>query len=118
MSDLFQLSASQAAAAIRAGEITSVELVQSCIERIQALEATVQAWAHFDADYALQQARAADEYRSAGYSVGPLHGIPVGIKDIFDTYDMPTEYGTELHAGHTPANDQDLFSRLGHFILS
>lgn len=112
MTNLFQLSATQAAAAIRNGECTSVELVQSCIERIQSLEDTVGAWAHFDPEYALLQARAADDLRRSGASTGPLHGVPVGIKDIFDTHDMPTEYGTVLHAGHNPAEDATAVAQL------
>ena len=63
------------------------------------------AWVHLDPEYALQQARDADLHRRSGMSVGPLHGLPVGVKDIFDTKDMPTEDGTVLHAGRTPAYD-------------
>ncbi|MEH6627274.1 MAG: amidase [Motiliproteus sp.] len=103
--NLFEMSATQAAAAIRSGEITSEELVKSCSNRIQELEGTVQAWQHFDPEYSLQQALDADIYRRSGKSTGPLHGVPVGIKDIFDTKDMPTEDGTVLHAGRTPGCD-------------
>lgn len=110
--DYFQLSATQAAAAIRNGECTSVELVQSCIERIQSLEDAIGAWAHFDPEYVLVQARAADDRRQSGASLGALHGVPVGIKDIFDTHDMPTEYGTVLHAGHSPAEDATAVAQL------
>lgn len=102
---LAELSAVSAAEAIRAGEITSEELVQACLERIAEVEETVLAWAHLDPDHALQQARAADEAHRAGMAQGPLHGVPVGVKDIFDTKDMPTEDGTVLHAGRTPARD-------------
>ena len=112
MSDLFELSAAQAAEAILSGACTSEELVQSCIERIRSLEATVGAWAHFDADYALQQAREADRHRQSGANLGALHGVPVGIKDIFDTQDMPTEYGSELHAGHIPGHDAEVVAQL------
>ena len=63
----------------------------------------MQAWHYLDPEHALAQARALDERRSAqGESAGPLHGVPVGIKDIIDTADMPTEDGTVLHAGRTP----------------
>ena len=101
----FEMSAVDAAAAIRAGEISSVELVQECLDRIAALEDGIGAWTHLDPDYALQQADAADLQRRSGAVPGPLHGVPVGIKDIFDTRDMPTEDGTPLHAGRTPACD-------------
>lgn len=99
------MSAAHAAAAIQSGEITSEELVQACLDHINVLEDSVGAWVHLDPEYALQQARDADLHRRSGMSVGPLHGIPVGVKDIFDTEDMPTEDGTVLHAGRTPAYD-------------
>ena len=105
MMNLFEISAAQAAAAIQSGEITSEELVQACLDQVTALEDTVGAWAHLDSEYALEQARAADLHRRSGMSLGPLHGVPVGVKDIFDTRDMPTEDGTMLHAGRTPAFD-------------
>ncbi|WP_426415854.1 amidase [Aestuariirhabdus sp. LZHN29] len=103
--NVFEMSAGQAAAAIREGEISSQELVQSCLDRTQALEETVGAWHYLDPEYALQQARDADLYRRSAKALGPLHGVPVGIKDIFDTSDMPTEDGTPLHAGRTPGGD-------------
>ena len=99
------MSATASAAAIQAGELTSVELVQAYIDQINAQEATIEAWAHFDADYALIQARDADLLRKSGQQTGPLHGIPIGVKDIFDTKDMPTEDGTVIHKGRTPAED-------------
>ncbi len=102
---MFEMSAADAAAAIQSGEITSEELVQACLDHITASEDSVGAWVHLDPEYALEQARAADLHRRSGMSVGPLHGIPVGVKDIFDTKDMPTEDGTVLHAGRTPAYD-------------
>lgn len=99
------LSASEAAAAIRSGKLTSVDLVQQCIDRIVKLEDTVRAWTFFDPAHALRQAREADRLRLAKAPLGALHGVPVGIKDIFDTRDMPTENGTVLHAGRTPTED-------------
>lgn len=103
--NLFEMSAAEAAAAIQSGETTSEELVQAYLDHIATLEDSVGAWAHLDPEYALQQARDADLQRRSGMSVGPLHGVPVGVKDIFDTRDMPTEDGTVLHAGRTPAYD-------------
>ena len=99
------LSAADAALEIREGRLTSEELVQACLERIRALEPKVQAWAFLDEDHALEQARAADERKRSGKTIGPLHGVPVGVKDIFDTADMPTENGTVLHQGRTPRSD-------------
>ena len=100
-----ELGAAAARAAIEAGRITSEELVGACLDRIRALEPINQAWTYLDPDHALTQARAADRARQEGKALGPLHGIPVGVKDIFDTADMPTENGTILHAGRRPTRD-------------
>ena len=106
MSDeLNRLPAAAAADAIRDGRTTSEELVTSCLEQIDEVDSDVQAWTHLDADYALEQARRADDARQSGQPLGPLHGVPVGIKDIFDTADMPTEGGTVLNAGRQPERD-------------
>ena len=110
--NLCQLTAVQAAEAIRGGEITSEELVQACLERIAEVEDTVQAWAYFDPDAALEQARACHRIHQQGRSLGALHGVPVGVKDIFDTKDMPTEDGTVLHAGRRPVSDAGVVSQL------
>jgi len=99
------MSAVEGAEAIRAGTLTSEELVRACLERITALEERVGAWAYLDPDHALKQARDADVARREGRALGPLHGIPVGVKDVFDTHDMPTENGTVLHAGRQPGED-------------
>jgi Asp-tRNA(Asn)/Glu-tRNA(Gln) amidotransferase A subunit family amidase len=80
--------------------------------RIEAREPEVQAWAFLDPDHALRQARAADEWRKRGRTLGPLHGVPVGVKDIIDTAGMPTERGTVLHAGRRPAGDATVVSLL------
>ncbi|MFN7085476.1 MAG: amidase [Burkholderiales bacterium] len=109
---LNQLHAVDAARGTREGVFSSEELVQSCLDRVQAVDETVQAWAFLDPEHALQQARAADEWRLDGKALGALHGVPVGIKDIIDTHDMPTEDGTVLHAGRTPLKDATLVARL------
>ncbi len=104
--DFVQLSAAQAVEAIRSGKITSEELVGACLDHIAAAEERVGAWAHLDPEHALQQAREADLARRQGEkAIGALHGIPVGVKDIFETEDMPTEDGTVLHAGRQPVED-------------
>ena len=110
--NLYEMSAAEAAAAIQAGETTSEELVQACLDHINTLEDTVGAWQHLDPDYVLQQAREADLHRRSGMALGALHGVPVGVKDIFDTKDMPTEDGTVLHAGRTPAYDATAVAQL------
>jgi Asp-tRNA(Asn)/Glu-tRNA(Gln) amidotransferase A subunit family amidase len=104
-SQLNWLSATDAERAIRDGAITSEQLVAACLARVREAEPQVQAWQFLDPEHALAQARARDEEHRAGKPAGPLHGVPVGIKDIIDTADMPTEDGTVLHAGRTPARD-------------
>ena len=106
------LGAVEAAEKIRLGQISSEQLVSVCLEQIERLEEAVQAWAHLDPDYALDQAREADKVLQQGRFLGPLHGVPVGIKDIIDTRDFPTEDGTVLHAGRRPQSDATLVTRL------
>jgi Asp-tRNA(Asn)/Glu-tRNA(Gln) amidotransferase A subunit family amidase len=98
-------SATDAARAIRDGAISSEQLVEACLARVREAEPQVQAWQFLDPERARAQARARDADRREGRPSGPLHGVPVGIKDIIDTADMPTEDGTVLHAGRTPARD-------------
>jgi len=112
LANLHLFSATEAARLIRDGLINSEQLVEACLAHIREVDAEVQAWAFLDPDYALRQARAADELRLSGRSIGPLHGVPVGIKDIFDTADMPTEFGSVLHAGRTPSRDATVVSLL------
>jgi Asp-tRNA(Asn)/Glu-tRNA(Gln) amidotransferase A subunit family amidase len=106
------LSAAEAARRIRDGILTSEELVQACLEQIRALEPRVQAWQFLDEEHALAQARALDERKRNGEPLGPLHGVPVGVKDIIDTADMPTENGTVLHKGRTPRDDAGVVTQL------
>lgn len=112
LNELHRFSAVDAARLIRDGTISSEQLVEACLTRIQAVDGQVQAWAFLDPDYALQQARAADQLRLSGQAIGPLHGVPVGIKDIFDTADMPTEFGSVLYSGRTPSRDATTISLL------
>jgi len=104
-STLNTLSAAGAAAAIRNGEITSEALVSDCLARIAEREEVVHAWVDFDAEYPLAEARAADALVRAGAELGPLHGVPVGLKDIIDTADLPTGNGSRLFAGRRPVHD-------------
>ena len=102
---LCSLTLTEAAADVREGRVTSAELVSACLQRIDEVDGPVQAWAILDRDHALRQAGAADDHRKEGKATGPLHGIPIGIKDIFDTGDLPTELGSPLWAGRTPRRD-------------
>jgi Asp-tRNA(Asn)/Glu-tRNA(Gln) amidotransferase A subunit family amidase len=107
-----RLGAVAAARQLRERKITAEELTRACLARIEARETEVGAWAFLDPEHALKQARAADEWRKSGRPLGPLHGLPVGVKDIVDTADMPTENGTVLHAGRRPRVDATLVSLL------
>jgi len=91
-----RLTASQAARLIQAGKLKSEDLVQACLERIAARDGEVRAWTHYDAELALLQARELD--RASGPHAC-LHGIPVGVKDVIDTADLPTEYGSPIYRG-------------------
>ena len=102
MSQPCDLTASEAARRIGAGELTSEALVWSCLERVQEREPDVQAWEFLDPELALRQAQARDDEAPRG----PLHGVPVAVKDIFDTHDMPTGMGSPIYEGrHRPAAD-------------
>ena len=110
--NLADLGATQLVQMIVDGEISSLELVEACIGRIDEKEDEVHAWVHLDYDFARKQAEQADAIRASGAPCGPLHGIPVGIKDIFDTDDYPTENGTILDAGRKPDEDCAAVARL------
>ncbi len=99
------LSAQEAAAFIASGKLKSVQLVQSCLDRIAETDGAIHAWAHLDADAALAQAAECDRIRQKGLATGPLHGVPVGLKDIIDTRDMPTQRGTKIFEGRQPEED-------------
>ena len=109
---LSDLSATQAGEKISKGEITSEELVQACLERVEQVDGAIEAWSYLNSDYALDQARKLDIIRQDGGPIGPLHGIPAGIKDIIDTAHIPTELGTPIHAGRVPFKDAWVVSRL------
>lgn len=102
---LIGLSAADAAARMRAGEFSAVDYAQALLARVEAVEPQVQAWTRLDPAHLLRQAEAADEARAAGETSGPLFGVPVGVKDVIDTADLPTEDGTVLHAGRQPRQD-------------
>ena len=107
-----RLTASEARAELASGRLTSQALVAACLARIAERHAAVAAWAHIDAEHALEAARLSDALRASGKPVPPLSGIPVGIKDIIDTKDFPTEYGSEVFAGHQPSADAFIVTEL------
>lgn len=97
---------------LQSGALTARDYALTLLERVRQVEPEVQAWAWLDSGFLLAQADAADEARRAGASLGPLHGLPVGVKDIIDTADMPTANGTVLHAGRQPRHDAAVVSRV------
>ncbi len=99
--DLSRLTAQAAAHLLQRRELTAVALLEACLEVIQAREPELQAWRHFDAAGALAQAQQLDQ----GPLRGPLHGLPLGVKDLFDTRDFPSGYGSPIYRTHQPVND-------------
>ncbi len=111
-----RLSAIEIAGAIEAGTLTAEAVVASCLDRIAAREGTVRAWAHLDRAQALEAARASDRAGKGGF----LKGVPFGIKDIFDTADMPSGYGSPIYTGCRPSWDAsaaDLPRKEGAILL-
>lgn len=108
MIDASRLGACAAARLIAKGELTALALTRACLARIEARESDVRAWVHLDPQTALAQARACDTRGP----VAPLYGVPVGVKDIIDTADMPTEYGSPIYRNHRPAADADCVARV------
>lgn len=119
-SNLTRLTACQIVSALATGELTSTALVKALLRRIGEREQDVDAWAFLDADRVLEEAREADEQRRRAPSRSPLAGVPIGIKDIIDTADYPTEYGTPVFKGHYPSQDATIvgeLKRAGAIIL-
>lgn len=96
------LTIAESAIAMASGKLSSEELIHDCLQRIQDKNSDVQAWSYVGPEQALQQARERDQL---GYRLSPLHGVPVGIKDLIDTEDMPTAYGSAIYKEHRPQQD-------------
>lgn len=95
-------------AAIARRETTAVAVVQDSLERIAEAEPLLHAWTFHDAEGALRQAHALDARAAAGQDIGPLGGVPMAVKDLIDTADMPTAYGSAVYAGHRPTRDAEV----------
>lgn len=108
----YTLTATEAVQAIASGRLSSVDLVKSCLEQIADTDASINAWAYLDPESALAQAAECDRIRKAGLGTGPLHGLPVGLKDVIDTRDMPTQRGTDIFKDRQPDKDARLVERL------
>lgn len=112
MDDLCLFSATDLIERIKTGKNSSVEVCQSYINRIEKFEKDVKAWAYFDKEYLLERARHADDYRLSGKPIGPLHGLPVAIKDIISTDDMPTGCGTKIRQSVRTKDDAFIINLL------
>ena len=119
MSNLYTLNVEQIANQIKEGKISSREVCEIFIERINKFEKDIKAWAHFDKKLLLSKADEADEHRKSGKPMGSLHGVPVAVKDIIGTFDMPTECGTVLRKGAKSQNAEiiDLLISAGAIVM-
>jgi Asp-tRNA(Asn)/Glu-tRNA(Gln) amidotransferase A subunit family amidase len=102
---LNRMSAGALATRLRQGQLSALDLMNACLEQITTREPQVRAWAFLDAERARELAGLADRQRASGVPLGPLHGLPIGVKDVFDTADMPSEYGSETLRGRRPTTD-------------
>lgn len=110
MKNLHLLSATEAVSKIKDKKISSRELVIDCFDQIKKTDPNIYAWAHLDKVLALDQAAAIDKKIAIGRNVGLLAGVPVGVKDIFNTIDFPTEMGSPIWKNFTPGNDARVVS--------
>lgn len=109
---IYHLTATEAIAHLSAAEFSSLELAQACLERIDQREKGVEAWQYLNANQVIDRAISIDRSRAPGGPLGTLHGIPVAIKDICATADMPTGWGTPIHAGQQLNYDAAVVERL------
>jgi Asp-tRNA(Asn)/Glu-tRNA(Gln) amidotransferase A subunit family amidase len=101
------LTATDAARRLRNGSLTSSSLMEACIERIEKIDPILHAFVYFDRAIAMRQAREADRATASG----PLHGLPLGVKDVLDTFDMPAGYGSPIWDGYRPRADSVAVAR-------
>jgi len=112
MSDLCFLSATEITKGIQSGDLKSEQVLESFSKRISEFEKTVKAWEYYDPEFIGAKAMQADDYKNLGRPIGPLHGLPIAIKDIFGTNDMPTRCGTPLASGVHTKDDAAIVSFL------
>ncbi len=112
MIEVSSLSAYELSLKLKSGEITSIDLCKSYIDRIKKFDKDVRAWQFFDEKLLLEKAEEADDYRKSGKPLGPLHGMPIAIKDIIGTYDMPTECGTVFRKKKSSTQDSEIVNLL------
>ena len=112
MSEILNDSVEELVKKISLSKITSVEICNAYIERINKFEKEVKAWAFFDKKLLLEKAKEADDYKNSGKPTGPLHGIPVAVKDIVGTIEMPTECGTPIRKGKSASQNAEIVDLL------
>jgi len=112
MDNLADRSATELQADLQSGQLTARALVDACLWRIEERDGHVEAWAFLDPAHARAQADTLDAAFKERGPVGPLHGLPVGIKDIIDTADMPTQNGSDHFVGHQPERDATCVAQL------
>ena len=118
--ELNELGLTAAAQGIRKGEFTSEEYTAACLAAVARFDPAIEVWEWLDRERAIEQARAADARRQSGMALGPLHGLPIGVKDIIDTKAIPTRIGSPIFAANVPAEDATVVQRLleaGAFVL-
>ena len=94
------------------GALSATDYAKACLDRIAALDGEIQAFEWIDPAFVMRQAEMSDAHRKSGRPIGPLHGVPVALKDIIDTRGIPTGNGTVLDAGRVPERDATIVSRL------
>ena len=112
MDNIISLSANALVEKLRSGEVSCVEVCKAYIDRVNKFEKEVKAWAYIDKKTIIEKAEEKDAYRKSGKPLGPLHGLPIGVKDIIGTEDMPTECGTELRKGVPESSDAEVVNLL------
>ena len=115
-----ELTAAEAARAIARRELTAVELAEACLNRIEALDERLLAWVYVDRETVLADARQADAAVAEGQPMGPLHGVPIGMKDIYYTAGIPTKAGSEVYKDFVPdydATSLTLLKKAGALML-
>ena len=105
MPELFDLGVTQAAQLIRERQLSPVELLESLLSRMDSLEPNLKAWVYCDRDAVRSEAQRKTEELTTGATVGPLHGVPVGLKDIYYTAGIPTTACSKVYAGYVPEYD-------------
>jgi amidase len=112
VAELWQLPATELAARLRRREVSAVEVMEAHLARIEAVNRSVNAIVTLDADGALRTAAEADRRLGSGATGGPLHGLPIAVKDLEDTAGMRTTYGSPIYRDHVPTKDTLMVSRL------